>query len=449
MKISVEKVLEIVEQRLKQVELSEVQEMVFRQTWEGRSYQEIAKSSGYQFSYIRDIGCKLWQLLSTAFEQKITKNNVQQILKQHILSSEDLFERGYETVTSAYQAEIVLQSKDWGEALEFAFFGRETEVATLSKWMREDRCRLITLMGVRGIGKTTLAAISTEQMQQFQYSIWRSLRNAQSVKDLLIELILFLSQNQEVNLSQSLDGLISCLMKYLHKYRCLLVLDSYESILQSKGRAGHYCSNYEGYGQLLQRVMVERHQSCVLIVTQEKPIGIAAMEGVNLPVRSLHIKGLSREPAEQILKAKNLIFTQDECRELVDSYSGNPLLLRFAAASIQSLFSGDVSKFLSQATFVFGDIWDVIEQQFNRLSIAEKLLMYWLSTNHDWTLLWECQDSLQFSRRELFEALQSLQQRTLIDIDSFCFTQPVITKEYMAESIKHRKPDVIELVRAS
>ncbi|MUL35719.1 NB-ARC domain-containing protein [Gloeocapsopsis dulcis] len=459
MNISVERALEIVEQQFK-LDLTEVQEMVFRQTWEGRSYQEIAKNSGYQFSYIRDIGYRLWQLLSTAFEQKVTKNNIQRILKHYILSTEAaqingsksvyLPEKIQDNMPSSYQTKITLQSKDRKEALDIsAFFDRETEVATLKQWISE-RCRLITILGLQGVGKTTLAAIVTEQVQQeFQYLIWRSLPNALSVNDLLTEIMLSLCQDQEVNLPKSLDGLISCLMQYLHKYRCLLVLDSYESVLQKKGRAGHYSYDYEGYGQFLQRVAVERHQSCVIIVTQEKPIGIAAIESDYLPVRSLHLKGLSQEAAKQILKAKNLIFTEAEGSELVNSYSGNPLLLSFAAVSIQSLFGGDVSRFLLQKTFVFGGIWDVIEQQFNCLSVVEKLLMYWLSTNDDWTLLWTCQDSLQFSPRELLEALQSLQQRALIDIDSFCFTQPVVTKEYMAESIKHRKRETIALVKAS
>jgi energy-coupling factor transporter ATP-binding protein EcfA2 len=448
MKISVERALETVEQA--KVDLSEVQKMVFRYTWEGHSYQKIAKNSGYQFSYIRDIGYRLWQLLSTAFEQKVTKNNIQRVLKQYILSSEapefNLPEATQEYVIGSH-SEITLPSKDKKKLDAAAFFGRETDMTTLRQWIRE-RYRLISLLGVTGVGKSTLATMVAGQVQQeFQCLFWRSLHNAQPLTDFLKELVLSFSIHQ-VNLPQSLDGLIACLMQYLHKYRCLLILDSYESVLQTKGRSGHYCFDYEGYGKLLQRIAVERHQSCVIIVTQEKPIGLAAIESDYLPVRSLHLKGLTQEAAKQILKAKNLIFTEVEGCEIINSYSGNPLLLNFAAVSIQSLFGGNVSRFLSQKTFVFGDIWDVIDQQFNRLSITEKLLMYWLSTNNDWTLLWECHDSLQFSPRELLEALQSLQQRALIDIDFFCFTQPVVTKEYMAETIQQRKPE-IKLVKAS
>jgi len=69
-----------------------------------------------------------------------------------------------------------------------------------------------------GIGKTALAVKLAEQVQdKFEYVIWRSLRNAPPVKDLLTELILFLHQ-QEVNLPETVDSLISRLMEYLRSH---------------------------------------------------------------------------------------------------------------------------------------------------------------------------------------------------------------------------------------
>jgi hypothetical protein len=39
----------------------------------------------------------------------------------------------------------------------------------------------------------------------------------------------------------------------------------------------------------------ERHQSCVLLTSREKPIGWTAKEGKALPVRSLQLNGLGQK----------------------------------------------------------------------------------------------------------------------------------------------------------
>ena len=62
---------------------SNLQETVFCQVWEGKTYAEIADNCGYDHSYIRDVGFKLWQLLSDVMEQKVSKSNVRAILGRY------------------------------------------------------------------------------------------------------------------------------------------------------------------------------------------------------------------------------------------------------------------------------------------------------------------------------------------------------------------------------
>ena len=48
--------------------------------------------------------------------------------------------------------------QDWGEAPDvLEFYGRAEELATLQQWITEDKCRLIALLGMGGIGKTALS----------------------------------------------------------------------------------------------------------------------------------------------------------------------------------------------------------------------------------------------------------------------------------------------------
>ncbi|MEO1590335.1 MAG: AAA-like domain-containing protein [Cyanobacteria bacterium J06632_22] len=60
--------------------ISHVQEIVFRYSWEGRLYPQIAEDAGYHPEYIRDVGAQLWRSLSTALGQKVTKKNIRYVL---------------------------------------------------------------------------------------------------------------------------------------------------------------------------------------------------------------------------------------------------------------------------------------------------------------------------------------------------------------------------------
>ena len=83
--MTADEALVIVETVLDYQNLNRVQEIIFRECWEGRlSYSEIAKIFGYQPDYIKDAAAKLWKLLSEAFEEKVTKKNLQPVMKRYI-----------------------------------------------------------------------------------------------------------------------------------------------------------------------------------------------------------------------------------------------------------------------------------------------------------------------------------------------------------------------------
>ena len=80
--ITTEEALNIVDNAIKPERLNSVQELVFVQCWQGRTYQQIASDSGYDPDYIRVVGSRLWQILSDSLGEKITKNNFRSVLRQ-------------------------------------------------------------------------------------------------------------------------------------------------------------------------------------------------------------------------------------------------------------------------------------------------------------------------------------------------------------------------------
>jgi len=337
--------------------------------------------------------------------------------------------------------------QDWGEAPDVtAFYGRTEELATLEQWVVRERCRLISVIGMGGIGKTTLAVKLAEQIKdEFEYIVWRSLRNAPVLQELLADVIRFLSNQQETDLPETIDGKISRLLEYLRASRCLLILDNAESILSSDGRAGTYREGYQGYGQLLGCIGETRHQSCLILTTREKPRELSYQEGEHFPIHSLRLSGLLQENVQKIFKEKGFTVSADEGQGLVEQYAGNPLALKMVATTIQELFDGDVAQFLEQGTVVFGDIYNLLEQQFERLSALEKQTMFCVAINREWVSITELRDDIipAVSVQALLEALESLQLRSLIEKatpaltqrHSVSFTQQPVVMEYVTERL--------------
>ncbi len=81
--MTITEALEIIDRFLLSEQLNNLQELILRQSWQDRTYQEIAANYGYTDDYIRENGAKLWQLLSQGFEEKITKRNFKAVLARH------------------------------------------------------------------------------------------------------------------------------------------------------------------------------------------------------------------------------------------------------------------------------------------------------------------------------------------------------------------------------
>ncbi|MEL6221482.1 MAG: AAA-like domain-containing protein [Cyanobacteria bacterium J06627_8] len=81
--MTADEALSLVDVILSRYSLSTLQETVFCGVWAGQTYAEIAERAGYEHSYIRDIGFKLWQMLSEALGQKVTKSNLRAILSRY------------------------------------------------------------------------------------------------------------------------------------------------------------------------------------------------------------------------------------------------------------------------------------------------------------------------------------------------------------------------------
>ncbi|MFN6559960.1 MAG: AAA-like domain-containing protein [Nostoc sp. ChiSLP01] len=83
----VEDLLEAVEKILQNKPLASIQSFVLYQSWLGKTYDEMSKTSGYGNHYIKEIGSQLWQDLSVALGKRVTKKNLHVVLRKHLQES--------------------------------------------------------------------------------------------------------------------------------------------------------------------------------------------------------------------------------------------------------------------------------------------------------------------------------------------------------------------------
>ena len=325
---------------------------------------------------------------------------------------------------------------DWREMpVGSPFFGRQGEVARIAGWLVDDRCRLVSILAIGGMGKTSLAAeVVPKIADQFDLVIWRSLLNAPPLVELLSGILPALSHQQIGSLPDSLDQQLQLFFDYLQDQRVLLVLDNLESILQAD-EAGRYRVGYEPYAQMLRGMATQQHQGQLLLTSRERPTGVQQLERDTPLVRSLHLSGLDGAASEQLLVSRGLVGGTGNEVALTERYSGNPLALKLVADTVQDLFFGDVQEFLAEDSFIFDDVRQVLEEHFERLAPLEQELLFCLAIEREPLDVPALRNKLLHLpvRRALLEALNSLQRRSLIERQADGFALQNVITEYLTD----------------
>ncbi len=426
-------------QLLEHSSLNDLDEAVFRFSWQGLSYPQISKQLGYDSGYIRGVGFQLWRNLSDACGQRVTKKNVKSIFEQR-------FERPH-----AHPAEQptppgpgkahFYPGHDYPRPL--ALYGRTSELDNLQRWIVSERRGLVAIVGEGGIGKTEIAAYVAQVLWgHFQRIFWCSLHNAPPLELLLARIFESTLNTWDADCAPPSNGrdLTADLIHLLKKQRCLLILDHIDAVLgqgsvDDRGASGQNRSAFEN---LLHQLSRTPHQSCLLLIGRQMTAGLNHLCRDHPTVPTLALEGLSPRAGRAALEDRGVYWGNSaDWQGLIQRCKGNPLTLKITGAVVQHQFNGELRPYLNDPNLMFQDLNDLLNQQFNQLPQLEQRVMYWLALERQPVSLETLTTIILpgIPQQQIFSVLKDLLSRALICKQSTSFTQPLAVMEFCTEKL--------------
>lgn len=428
--------------------LDDLQVSIIKGSIEGQSYKTIADKALHSESRVRDVGYKLWQILSDILGENINKLNFYSAIERKFsISSKTINQYNTEYCnTNLCPYQEINENKDNINLHNHRYFnlkqapqvhhcyGRKNEILIMSEWLNHSQNTVVFILGTAGIGKSTLVRYLLEfNNLPVDIVIWKNIKLYNSLESLINE-ILTDTENYHNSCSCN-NNIFDQLLNLLTEKRCLLILDNLEEIFLPEKFTGQYKSEYKSCYNFLRSITEVKHQSHLILISQETSTEIQRFEQKSPTTKCLELSGLKDTKILEDFQLSNQKFFHD----LINLYEGNPLYLESIAIVIKDVFGGDVGNFLAEKSLVITENMEFhFAQLFNRLSPVEQEIVLTLSQTSQPYSKEQLGEKLNLSSIELIKGLQSLQQRYLINsasADKILFKLPPIFQEYLKSII--------------
>ena len=419
--------------------LDDLEKAILKGLWQGQTYNQIADESGYNSqNYIGDVSRKLFKTLSEQLGEDINKYNfcwtIERVINSQfvgLVNTKISLCSNHPKPDKNQSHEEKSTSQSFYHDLTIApkithFYGRETELQTLSHWLINQNTRLISILGLPGIGKTTLVKKFVDlNLQNFNIIIWKNIKLSDSLDSIIAEI--FKAINSELI---ETGNKLTQLFNLFRQQKCLIIIDNIQELFTPGQFAGQYKAEYKDYKTFLTMITEIEHQSSLILISQEQCQEMICIDEELYPVKCLELQGLDNTDILKNQKLKD----EESLSKLINLYEGNPVYLQDISSLIRNIFQGKISDFLSEGLLLTENMKYQLSELFNRLSTVEQQIVLEMSKSNQPVNREQLRESLSLSSMELINGLQSLKRRylvTTIESDKTLFILSPVFREYV------------------
>ena len=353
-------------------QLNELEKVILQQVWLGRKYLEIADFYGCTEGHAKDVGSRLWKLLSRVMRQKITKSNCRRVLEKCF--------RKAGTISGLFDYQVVSPNPtptssflpSGGKRLtiydtkeeDINFIGRSGAINHLDRLINLGT-KVIVIQGEAGLGKTTLA-------QQYLHS---------QGFDLVLELLMA-KETQNITPAQRVveewlkqdlaqePGLefgvtLGRFKRQLNTKQIGILIDNLEPALDGKGR---FIAPHRNYVELI-RVLTDGRVKCTTLITSRDRLCEP-----ELNVTHYRLPGLDEVAWQEYFSNHGVAIDLPTLQKIHHAYGGNAKAIGILCGSIQEDFDGDITAYWQEnhaSPLAVTDLKNLAASQINRLQILD------------------------------------------------------------------------------
>ena len=333
--------------------LSDLQSCIIQQSWQGRTYGQVATTAGYSEGHIKDVASQLWRLLSEALGERITKGNLRSRLinrvKRTLKKASPLHPNESFSVAEPI-APVV--------AMPTSFIGREQALQTLQTLSLTHRAMVIH--GEGGIGKTTLAQQYCQQFDQTLELLMAKESASITPAESVVEE--WLRQHFDEEPGREFGVTLSRLKHHLRSGSVAVLIDNLEPALDSNGQ---FISAHRHYAELLRVLCISGATTVMTSRDRLCEPGVA--------VYHYRLPGLSLESWQQFFQDRQAVALESLAR-MHRAYGGNAKAMEILCAAALEGFEGDVGAYWQENNADLlgaSDLRNLVVSQVNRLQALD------------------------------------------------------------------------------